>query len=55
MEDKNQSQGVIQLSLAMLISGTIGLFVVESGQSAINAVFFSLSDRRRGIASLHIL
>lgn len=40
MEDKNQSQGVIQLSLAMLISGTIGLFVVESGQSAINAVFF---------------
>lgn len=40
MEDKNQAQGVMLLSLAMLISGTIGLFVVESGQSAINAVFF---------------
>lgn len=40
MENKNQSLGVIQLSSAMLISGIIGLFVVESGQSAINAVFF---------------
>jgi drug/metabolite transporter (DMT)-like permease len=40
MQSKSAGQGVAQLSLAMVISGTIGLFVVESGQSAINAVFF---------------
>lgn len=32
--------GVAELSLAMVIAGTIGVFVVESGQPAFNVVFF---------------
>jgi len=37
---KDQGMGTIQLSAAMLISGTIGAFVLASGQSATNSVFF---------------
>ncbi|MFE8147175.1 DMT family transporter [Brenneria goodwinii] len=37
MTDKQY--GTIQLSVAMILSGTIGYFVIESGQSPINVVF----------------
>lgn len=40
MNDKFTIPGSLQLALAMAISGTIGLFVVESGQGPINSVFF---------------
>lgn len=32
--------GYIEMVAAMLLMGTVGLFVVESGQSAHNVVFF---------------
>jgi drug/metabolite transporter (DMT)-like permease len=32
--------GTIELTLAMILSGTIGVFVVESGASPLNVVFF---------------
>lgn len=40
MEKSNYSTGIIQMTLAMVLSGTIGYFVFESGQSAWNVVFF---------------
>jgi drug/metabolite transporter (DMT)-like permease len=33
-------QGIIEMSVAMLISGTIGWFVLQSGQPVINVVFW---------------
>lgn len=35
-----ENRGKIELVIAMVISGTVGLFVLESGQSSYNAVFF---------------
>ena len=35
-----QQRGVLQMTAAMVISGTVGAFVFESGQSATNVVFF---------------
>lgn len=40
MDNPQNKSGVIQLVLAMMLSGTIGIFVSESGQSAFNVVFF---------------
>src|ERR1041385_2931829 len=36
----DQRIGMIQLAGAMAIAGTVGVFVQESGQSPVNAVFF---------------
>ena len=33
-------RGMIEMAMAMFLSGTIGFFVVESGQNAFNVVFF---------------
>ena len=33
-------RGIIEMGVAMILSGTIGFFVVESGQNAYNVVFF---------------
>ncbi len=33
-------RGVLQMTAAMAISGSVGLFVLESGQGALNVVFF---------------
>lgn len=35
-----QSRGTLELTAAMVLSGTLGIFVVESGASAFNVVFF---------------
>lgn len=35
-----ESKGTLQLTAAMVLSGTLGIFVVESGASAFNVVFF---------------
>ncbi|MFF4250869.1 DMT family transporter [Streptomyces sp. NPDC001663] len=35
-----ESRGVAQLTIAMVLSGTLGVFVVESGASPFNVVFF---------------
>jgi drug/metabolite transporter (DMT)-like permease len=35
-----EKKGKIELILAMVLSGTIGLFVLESGQPSLNVVFF---------------
>jgi len=35
-----QQRGVLQMTAAMVISGTVGAFVFESGQGATNVVFF---------------
>ncbi|MFE7116944.1 DMT family transporter [Streptomyces sp. NPDC057654] len=35
-----ESRGAIQLTAAMLLSGTLGVFVVQSGASPFNVVFF---------------
>lgn len=40
MKTSNDSAGVVQMALAMTISGTVGVFVLESGQTAWNVVFF---------------
>lgn len=40
MQLSQSSRGSIELSIAMILSGTIGYFVVDSGQSAWNVVFF---------------
>lgn len=37
---ENKKGGQLELILAMILSGTIGLFVVESGQPSYNVVFF---------------
>ncbi|MEE1751861.1 DMT family transporter [Streptomyces sp. SP18CS02] len=37
---RNETKGTIELTLAMVLSGTIGIFVVESGASPFNVVFF---------------
>lgn len=39
MNMTDKQYGTIQLSVAMILSGTIGYFVIESGQSPINVVF----------------
>ncbi|NYV73331.1 DMT family transporter [Streptomyces sp. UH6] len=36
----NEGKGIAQLTAAMVLSGTIGVFVVESGASSLNVVFF---------------
>ncbi|MFD0316602.1 DMT family transporter [Streptomyces flavalbus] len=36
----SQSKGTAQLTAAMVLSGTLGIFVVESGASPFNVVFF---------------
>ncbi|MFI8418636.1 DMT family transporter [Serratia sp. NPDC078593] len=40
MSKSEDKSGVIQLFFAMIIMGTVGLFVIESGQSAYNVVFY---------------
>lgn len=35
-----ETKGAIELTLAMVLSGTLGVFVIESGASAFNVVFF---------------
>ncbi|NUK34860.1 DMT family transporter [Streptomyces lunaelactis] len=35
-----ESRGTLELTLAMVLSGTLGIFVVESGASPFNVVFF---------------
>jgi drug/metabolite transporter (DMT)-like permease len=40
MKFTTQQQGVLQMAAAMAISGTVGVFVFESGQSPANVVFF---------------
>lgn len=37
---RNETRGTVELTLAMVLSGTLGIFVVESGASAFNVVFF---------------
>ncbi|EHU2365050.1 EamA/RhaT family transporter, partial [Acinetobacter baumannii] len=32
--------GTLEMVVAMLLSGSIGLFVIKSGQSPVNIVFF---------------
>lgn len=39
MKSPNEFGGLIQMASAMAISGTVGIFVLESGQSAWNVVF----------------
>ncbi|WP_026261595.1 DMT family transporter [Kiloniella laminariae] len=40
MQQPQINSGILQMSLAMVLSGFIGLFVFESGQSPFNVVFF---------------
>ncbi|MGI2029917.1 DMT family transporter [Endozoicomonas acroporae] len=40
MSDSIEKKGIIELLSAMIMMGTVGLFVVESGQSAYNVVFY---------------
>ena len=35
-----RTQGMLEMAAAMLLSGTLGYFVLKSGQSAENVVFF---------------
>ncbi|MFG2645826.1 DMT family transporter [Streptomyces sp. NPDC048370] len=37
---RNETRGTLELTLAMVLSGTLGIFVVESGASPLNVVFF---------------
>lgn len=37
---RNETRGNIELTAAMVLSGTLGIFVVESGASPFNVVFF---------------
>ncbi|OKK05833.1 multidrug DMT transporter permease [Streptomyces sp. CB03234] len=37
---RNETKGTVELTLAMVLSGTLGIFVVESGASPFNVVFF---------------
>jgi drug/metabolite transporter (DMT)-like permease len=40
MQPDKSRYGIFQMMLAMCLSGTIGLFVMESGQPPVNVVFF---------------
>ncbi|MDT9692436.1 DMT family transporter [Streptomyces sp. P9(2023)] len=37
---RHETRGTVELTLAMVLSGTLGIFVVESGASPFNVVFF---------------
>lgn len=37
---KVKKRGIVEMILAMLLMGTVGFFVLESGQSAYNIVFY---------------
>ncbi|WP_329421474.1 DMT family transporter [Streptomyces sp. NBC_01268] len=37
---RNETRGTVELTLAMVLSGTLGVFVVESGASPFTVVFF---------------
>jgi drug/metabolite transporter (DMT)-like permease len=37
---QQQTRGAVELTAAMVLSGTLGVFVVESGQPSFNVVFF---------------
>ncbi|MBT2368753.1 DMT family transporter [Streptomyces sp. ISL-10] len=37
---RNETRGTVELTLAMVLSGTLGIFVVESGASPFDVVFF---------------
>jgi drug/metabolite transporter (DMT)-like permease len=37
---RNETKGTVELTLAMVLSGTLGIFVVESGASPFDVVFF---------------
>ncbi|MEU8761136.1 DMT family transporter [Streptomyces sp. NPDC048659] len=37
---RNETRGTLELTLAMVLSGTLGIFVVESGASPFTVVFF---------------
>ncbi|ANN72487.1 DMT family transporter [Bordetella bronchialis] len=40
MTTPNERLGIVQMSTAMALSGTLGFFVLESGQTPFNVVFF---------------
>lgn len=40
MRSLSRHQGIVEFSAAMILSGTLGVFVFEAGQSAWNVVFF---------------
>jgi|GEM_PF-26696 len=40
MKNASESTGLAQMAIAMTLSGTVGVFVLESGQNAWNVVFF---------------
>ncbi len=40
MSNSPEKKGIIELLSAMIIMGSVGLFVVESGQSSYNLVFY---------------
>lgn len=40
MSDNDRNRGLVELLLAMIMMGTVGLFVIESGQNAYNVVFY---------------
>ncbi|OMH36173.1 DMT family transporter [Motiliproteus sp. MSK22-1] len=40
MKTKHNSGGVLDMLIAMILSGTLGVFVVESDQSSFNVVFY---------------
>src|SRR5690606_10823149 len=40
MKPNSERGGLVQMAVAMTISGTVGVFVLESGQTAWNVVFF---------------
>lgn len=40
MQERSQQLGALQMAAAMTISGTVGAFVLESGQGPYNVVFF---------------
>ena len=40
MSNSVEKRGVIELFSAMLMMGTVGLFVIESGQTSYNVVFY---------------
>ena len=39
-EKSKQPSGILEMILSMILSGTLGYFVLESQQSAYNVVFF---------------
>ena len=36
----DRARGALEMAVAMILSGTLGVFVIESGQGAVTVVFF---------------